>query len=172
MMGISLWLSVLNSFSTKLVPTGKDTQMTRLEEQITVRRPIDETFAYTADFTNIENWDPGVEASRRVGNGPVGPGARFDLQVRFGRKALPMTYLITEYDPPNRVTLVGQGDRLTATDTISFETTDGGTLITYVADLDFRGWLGWIEPLIGGKLEKIGRDAVEGLARELDAARA
>ena len=146
--------------------------MTRLEEHITVARPIDEVFAYTADFANIEEWDPGVESSQRVGNGPVGPGARFDLRVKFGRRALPMTYLITEFDPPNRVTLVGQGDRLTATDTITFEETAGGTLVTYVADLDFRGWLGWIQPFIGGKLEKVGKDAVEGLGRALDASSA
>ena len=145
--------------------------MTRLEEQITVPTPIAAAFAYTADFANIEHWDPGVESSNRVGNGPLGPGARFDLRVRFGRKSLPMTYLITEYAPPHRVTLVGQGDRLTAIDTITFEETDGGTLITYVADLDFRGWLGWIEPLIGGRLEKVGKEAVAGLAAALDPAR-
>jgi carbon monoxide dehydrogenase subunit G len=141
--------------------------MTRLEEQITVQRPIGEAFAYTADFSNIEEWDPGVASSRRVGNRPIGPGARFDLQVRFGRRSLPMTYLITEYDPPHRVTLVGQGDRLTATDTITFEEADGATAITYVADLDFSGWLGWIQPLLGGRLEKVGRDAVGGLAAAL-----
>jgi dehydrogenase/reductase SDR family protein 12 len=145
--------------------------MTRLHEQITVATPVEEAFAYTADFSNIEEWDPGVEASKRVGNGPVGPGSRFDLRVRFGRKTLPMTYVVTEYDPPSRVTLVGQGDRLTATDTITFEAAaEGTTRITYVADLDFRGWMGWIEPLIGGRLDKVGKDAVGGLRRVLDGA--
>ena len=34
--------------------------MIRLHETIEVPRPIGEVFAYTADFGNIAQWDPGV----------------------------------------------------------------------------------------------------------------
>ena len=68
--------------------------MVRLQETRYVDRPLDEVFDYVADFDNIEDWDPGVEASKRQGD-TVGPGTKFDLEVRFGSGTAPMVYEIT-----------------------------------------------------------------------------
>ncbi|HSK06151.1 MAG TPA: hypothetical protein VK990_01440 [Acidimicrobiia bacterium] len=36
----------------------------RLQEQRRVGRPRNEVFRYTADFANIEDWDPGQRGKR------------------------------------------------------------------------------------------------------------
>lgn len=139
----------------------------RLHEQRWVDRPRDEVFAYTADFANIAQWDPGVVNSRRLDEGPVGVGSRFALEVRFGRSTTPMTYEITRYEPNRLVVLAGTGDKVDATDEIEFEDDDGGTRISYTAKLDIHGPLGWITPLLGPVLRRIGARAMDGLRETL-----
>ena len=142
--------------------------MTRLKEHINVFRTPEEAFAYTADFSNIADWDPGVAESSSAEEGPVGEGSTFDLLVTFGSRRVPMQYRITEYEPSRRVVLVGEGDKIRAVDEITFAPTSDGTAITYVADLNFEGLMKWISPLLKPALRKVGRNAVEGLARTLD----
>jgi len=55
--------------------------VTTLHEIIEVPRPIDEAFRYTSDFGNIEQWDPGVNASEKLTPGPVNTGSEFRVVV-------------------------------------------------------------------------------------------
>lgn len=143
--------------------------MTRLHEQTTVSTPIEQAFAFTADFANIEQWDPGVAESSQIGAGDIAVGTEFDVLVAFGKRRIPMVYTITEFDAPHRVVLEGVGDNLTAVDEITFEDVDDGTLITYTADLSFSAPVRWFTPFMGRIFEGIGRKAVDGLSAELTA---
>lgn len=142
--------------------------MTRLREQIITSTPIEEAFANTANFANIQNWDPGIAESAKIGEGPVGEGTRFDVLAAFGSRRIPMVYTISEYEPPHRVVFVGEGSTLTAVDEITFAEVPQGTAITYTADLTFKGVMRFVAPLLGGVLKGVGRKAVEGLARVLN----
>jgi carbon monoxide dehydrogenase subunit G len=139
----------------------------RLQEQRRVHRPQDEVFEYTADFDNIEDWDPGVAASSRRGEGSIGVGTSFDLDVRFGRAIIPMVYEITEFEPNARVVLVGKGETLDAVDEIRFRTEGEKTVIDYTADLTFHNWIGYADPLLSPFLKGVGRRAVDGLVSAL-----
>jgi NAD(P)-dependent dehydrogenase (short-subunit alcohol dehydrogenase family)/carbon monoxide dehydrogenase subunit G len=141
--------------------------MIRLEESIRVDRPIHDVFRYTADFENIEQWDPGISESRKTSAGPVSVGTEFRVTVKSGPSRIPMVYTVTEYDPPNRIVLEGTGKRIQALDSITFEDTGAGTKITYTADLSFSGLLGSAEPLMKGALHRVGKQAVEGLRSAL-----
>ena len=140
----------------------------RLKEQRTVTRDLNHVFAYTADFSNIEDWDPGVTKSTKVSDGPVEVGTRFDLDVRFGSKTVPMTYEVTIYEPPHRVVLVGHGETLDAVDEIRFSSRDGRTVIDYTADLEFRNFIRFLTPVMGPTLRKVGEKALDGLVAALD----
>jgi dehydrogenase/reductase SDR family protein 12 len=140
----------------------------RLFERRWVTRPQPEAFEYTADFSNIEDWDPGVVASRKVTEGPIGLGTRFELEVKFGAGTIPMIYEITVYQPDHRVVLVGDGEKLHAVDEITFASQDNMTVIDYTADLTFRNLFRFIRPLMGPVLRRVGKDAVDGLVRALD----
>ena len=127
-----------------------------------------EAFSYTADFSNIENWDPGVARSTKLGDEAVGLGTRFDLDVRFGSRQIPMVYTITAYEPPHRVVLVGRGETLHATDEIRFSQENDLTVIDYRADLIFRNALRFVIPFLGPVMRKVGERALDGLAAALD----
>ena len=141
--------------------------MIRLREAIEVPRPIDEAFAYTSNFGNAAQWDPGVADSRKASTGPIGVGTAFELRVKFGGRSIPMKYVVRECDPPNRVLLEGKGDSVHALDDIGFEATPRGTRITYTADISLLGAFGIVEPFLDGALGRVGRKAVGGLRAAL-----
>jgi dehydrogenase/reductase SDR family member 12 len=154
----------MSQMTNKTTPAGT----TRLVEQRWVSRPQHEVFAYTADFSNIQDWDPGVISSNKVTDGPVGLGTRYELEVRFGSGAMLMIYEITVYEPDQRVVLGGSGEKLLATDEIRFATHDNMTVIDYTADLTFLNFFKYLGPLLRSRLEKVGEDALNGLVKALD----
>ena len=141
--------------------------MTTLNERIDTPLPIEPAFAYVADFANSSEWDPGVATAERIGDGPVGDGSRYRLGVRMAGRVAPMEYRISVYDPPHRVVLVGSGSGVEAVDDIRFTETAGGTRIDYAADIRLGGLLRLVQPLLGGALGRIGRNAADGMARTL-----
>lgn len=139
----------------------------RLHEVREVERPQSDVFAYTADFSHSAEWDPGVVASRQVGDGPVGVGTKFELEVKFGAGTTPMTYEIVAYEPDRRVVLVGRGDKVEAIDEIRFETRGPVTVIDYAADLTFHNYLKYFGPLLNPLLRGVGTRAMDGLQENL-----
>ena len=78
----------------------------------------DEAFAYMADFSNAQEWDPSVAEAKRLGD--VGADAAFDLVVRFGGRKLPMRYETAAFDAEQRrVVLQADNPRFTSRDTIT-----------------------------------------------------
>lgn len=143
--------------------------MTRLHEQIHTTLPVELAFAYIADFSNSQEWDPGVASAERIGSGPVGPDARYRLDVRLGARVAPMEYRILVFEPPGRVVLVGSGSGVAAVDEIRFESVGTGTRIDYVADIRLGGSLRFIQPFLGGAFKRLARDAADGMERTLAA---
>jgi hypothetical protein len=139
----------------------------RLHEQRTVDRPQAEVFQYTADFSHIDEWDPGVATSRKLGDEPLGVGSRFEVEARFGTSTIPMVYEITVFEPSDRVVLIGKGDTLEAVDEIRFQESEGRTLIDYTADLTFLSWIRFAVPLMSPLLKRVGTRALDGLAAAL-----
>jgi carbon monoxide dehydrogenase subunit G len=143
--------------------------MTRLHERIETTLPIEAAFDYVADFANAQEWDPGVATARRIDDGPVAVGARYELGVRMGGRVAAMEYRITELDRPRRVVLIGTGSNVDAVDDIRFEHSGDGTVIDYTADIRLGGLLRFAQPFLGGSFAKVARDAAGGMERTLAA---
>lgn len=142
--------------------------MTILREQIETALPLEQAFAFVADFANAQRWDPGVATAERTNGGPVGVGARYRLDVRMSGRVAPMEYEITAFEPSRRVVLTGTGSGVEAVDDIRFEATGSGTRIDYVADIRLRGLMRLAAPFAGGSFARIARDARDGMQRALD----
>ena len=143
--------------------------MTRLNERIETALPIEEAFAYLADFANSQEWDPGVARAERIGPGEIGVGTRFRLGVRQRGRVVPMEYRITEFDRPRRVVLAGSGSGITAVDELRFERSGNGTIVDYTADIRLGGLLRLVQPFLGGTFRRIAADASRGIRSTLAA---
>jgi carbon monoxide dehydrogenase subunit G len=127
-------------------------------------------FDFVADFSTTQEWDPGIPSARRVDDGPLGLGSRFELVSRFGSTEQTIVYEITAFDRPNSVTFVGEGSKFAGTDVISFAPREGGgTTVRYVADLGLKGLASVAMPFIKGRLDEMSDRAVAGLRAALDA---
>ena len=97
--------------------------MTTLHERIETPLALQDTFDFIADFSNSARWDPGVATATRLDDRPLGMGSRFDLGVRMAGRVSQMEYVITTWQPPQRVVLTGSGSGVAAIDDIRFEAT-------------------------------------------------
>jgi dehydrogenase/reductase SDR family protein 12 len=143
--------------------------MTKLVESLETSLPRDAAFAYIADWGRQADWDPNTVSAKRIGEGPDAVGSRYALEVKMGRKAVPMEYRITELEAPSRIVLIGEGSGVWTEDTITFSETPTGTHVDYQAEIKLSGLLGLIQPVLGRAFDGIAKGAVAGMKHELDA---
>jgi hypothetical protein len=142
--------------------------MATYRNQIVSTRSVDEVFAYISDFSNTQQWDPGVAKAVRHGSVPVKLGDTFDLDIKVGKKITPMTYEIVELSAPDRIVLHSETKQLVSHDTVTVRTTPAGTVLDYTAELDLKGPLKYLDPLLGMFFKRIGDKAVAGLRHQLN----
>ncbi len=133
-------------------------------------RSADETFDYMATFSNAAEWDPGVLAGDQLDPGPVGVGTRFRLVVSFLGRRLPLTYSITGYAAHHEVVLVATSRLLRSTDRIVVTPAGAGASVSYDADIQLRGPLRLLDPVMSRGFRVVAGRAVAGLERTLSAA--
>lgn len=144
--------------------------MIRVERTFTVPLPRDQAFARVAQFGRAAEWDPALTSSSQSTPGDPGPGTAFAIEAEFRGKATPMEYVITGWEPPTRLEITGTGAKARALDTITFaQAPDGGTTITYAAELGLTGALRVAEPFLRGTFNRMADGAVAGLATWLGA---
>ena len=142
--------------------------MPKVSRTITTEAPIEEVFAYLADFSNGPEWDPTQESSVARDDGGPRLGQIYDIVVEWGDRKLPMVYEVTAYKPNHMITLTGDGSTTHAIDTLEFtEVSDGGTAVTYNADIRLRGFLRVAEPFLGSKFNELFDNAEAGISQQL-----
>ena len=69
---------------------------------------------------------------------------------------MPITYEVTEIERPARVALRGENDSVVSLDTMSFrKLPDGGTEVTYDADLQLQGARRLLDPVVGVSFRRL-----------------
>ena len=140
----------------------------RIHRSVTTAAPPSTVFAYLADFTTTEQWDPGtVQTTRTKGDGGV--GTEYANISRFLGRQTNLTYVVEEYRPDAHVALRGENKTVVAHDTITVsEERPGTTRVDYRADFAFKGIARLTAPLLAPAFRKLGDDAERGLSRALD----
>jgi len=142
--------------------------MITIQGIVATPRPRPEVFAYVADFNTVSEWDPGIASSRRVA-GDGGVGTRYEVEATFAGRVVPMVYDVVEHTPPARIVLRGTAATLDAVDDIRFEEEGGGTRVVYRADFTLKGPLRFFALPMRPLFARLGRRAIGGLGRVLNA---
>lgn len=142
--------------------------MIRVEDRVPIRGSARDGFLYLADFTNLPSWDPGISRVTRVGKGPLGVGACFEVVARFFGREVPMGYELVVYDEGAlRAELVGTTSGLRATDRITVTPRGDGAQVHWQADFEFQGARRLVEPLLRPLFDRLAQKAMAGLAARL-----
>jgi hypothetical protein len=47
-----------------------------------INKPVDVVFQTVVDVANFPNWNPTIPSARKLSNGEIGNGTRFELEIR------------------------------------------------------------------------------------------
>lgn len=140
--------------------------MIEMQREVSTAAAPDAVFAYLADFTTTEQWDPGSVRTTRI-SGDGGVGTRYANTSQFAGRTSDLTYEVIGLTPGRSIQLRGENDSLTAHDIITVTPHQDGSLVTYRIEFAFQGLLRLAEPLLRVAVNKLMNNGVEGLQREL-----
>ena len=70
-----------------------------------VDRPVSSVWDFVANVANMELWVNGVSDLARTSEGEFGIGSTFRSSYTYAGKTHPVTYVITEFDPPRCISM-------------------------------------------------------------------
>ncbi len=126
-----------------------------------------EALDYLADFSRAPEWDPSVAAARRLDDGPVRRGSRFELTVKAAGRTTPLVYELVTTEP-DTIVLLSRSRRLESRDTITVAPTTVGARVRYEAELRGLGWSRVANPVLAIVFRKLAARAAEGLRGRLN----
>ena len=139
-----------------------------LHERISVQRSVADCYAYLADFSTIEQWDPGVYRAEKLSAGNPRLGSEFALQLSFLGRRTPMAYRISALQPDALIELQGEGDGYSAHDRIQLTCLGAEqTRIDYHAQISIASVPPGAGLLLPALMRRIAKKAVDGMAAAL-----
>lgn len=149
-------------------PTEREAPVAHITETLSVDLPIEEVFAYVADFANIPEWDPSIDAAHRIDSGPIAPGAAYEVVVRILGRPLTLVYRLTSREEPRSAVFTTSTALVQGRDEVTLAVDEAGrTHLTWDAEFGLRGPGRLLDPLLAPGFKVLGSRAIAGLRREL-----
>lgn len=128
--------------------------MATFENTVTIRRAVEDVFAFLADFENIPTWNYAIAETRKTSPGPVGVGTTY-RQIRSVPRRSEEGFRVTVFKPTSRLDIHGDIGPFTATMSYVLAPTPDGTRLTNVVDLESAsGALRLAAPLAASRVKK------------------
>ncbi|GAA2518597.1 SRPBCC family protein [Streptomyces gobitricini] len=81
--------------------------MSAIKESVEISRRPEDVFSYMADPSHLSEWQESAVSATAVGDAPVGVGSQVRVTRQLGRRRMPMTMEMREYDPPRSFRMDG-----------------------------------------------------------------
>ncbi|NYE38086.1 hypothetical protein F4692_003231 [Nocardioides cavernae] len=130
--------------------------------------PSSAVYAFLADFTSVNAWDPRASGARRV-EGDGGTGSVYECEVAFAGRTVPMRYTVTRLEPDAVIEWVGESDLVAAHDLIELRSHGGTTVVEYTTSYRYRRLPRLADRLAARSVARLCDDARAGLQSALDA---
>jgi hypothetical protein len=108
--------------------------MATFQNALTIQRPVEDVFAFLADFENIPTWNYAIVETRKTSPGPVGVGTTY-RQLRSVPDRREEGFEVTVFEPTTRLEIHGDIGPFTATIGYLLAPVDDGTQLVNVVDL-------------------------------------
>lgn len=107
-------------------------------------------FAFAANPENDSQWQSGVLETEITSEGPIGVGTTHREVRQFLGRRIESTYELTEYEANRKWGLKTTSGPIPVEATVTFESVEGGTKATMVAEAEVGGFFRLAEPLVIG----------------------
>lgn len=122
--------------------------MSHIEGDIIISRPVEEVFDFVADERNEPRFNPRLLWVEKISSGPIGRGTRFRAATKTMRRPVEMTIEFTDYERPRRLASSTHMPTMEIQGALTFEPVPEGTLMRWRWELQPRGVLRLLTPLI------------------------
>jgi uncharacterized protein YndB with AHSA1/START domain len=126
--------------------------MASFENTVIIRRPVEEVFAFLADFENVPKWNGAIVETTKTSPGPVGVGTTYQ-QTRSVPTRSEERFEVTAFEPPRRLEVQGQIGPFRARISYLLEPTGSGTRLRNAVDLGSSGPLTLAAPLVTSRVK-------------------
>jgi carbon monoxide dehydrogenase subunit G len=126
--------------------------MASFENTVIIRRPVEDVFAFLANFENVPKWNYAIVETKKVSPGPVGVGTTY-RQTRSVPRTSEERFEVTVFEPARRLEVQGQIGPFRAKIGYLLEPTGGATRLTNAVDLGSSGLLTLVAPLATSRVK-------------------
>jgi uncharacterized protein YndB with AHSA1/START domain len=121
-------------------------------QDVTIARSQPEVFDYVVDTNNLLDWNSAALSCEKTANpDQIGRGSQFHGSFKgYGEVDIE----ITEFERPNRFTMVSATKAGRFSHTISLTRTPGGTRLEQGASLEPKGLSRLMAPIVGGMIRR------------------
>ncbi|WP_149182173.1 SRPBCC family protein [Streptomyces sp. TRM49041] len=113
--------------------------MSSIKESVVIDRRPEEVYAYVSDPTHLPEWQESAVEAHQVGDTPLGVGSRVEVTRQVGKRVIPMTMEVTEFDPPRSWRMHGVEGPVRPDLRGTVESIDDGTRSRLTLDLNIEG---------------------------------
>ncbi|HEU4513006.1 MAG TPA: SRPBCC family protein [Nocardioidaceae bacterium] len=122
--------------------------MAHIAGEVTIAAPVEEVFDLVADERNEPRYNPRIARAEKVGDGPVGTGARFVAEPKgMGAKGA-MTLQVVDYDRPHRLVSSVRSSYMKVDGSLTFAEVDGGTRLSWDWEMGLVGPMRVLSPVL------------------------
>ena len=143
--------------------------MTRIEESVEIKRPINKVFAYTTDAKSWTKWQSTFPEAEQTSQGPVGVGTTFKGKIHMMGLTMKWTAKAIEYEPNKKFGKNIKCGSITNEQHNTYEPIAGGTRFTIVYNMKVGGLMKLISPMIVSSTRKALKQALSNLKNVLEA---
>jgi uncharacterized protein YndB with AHSA1/START domain len=123
--------------------------MVQVAGEIVIDRPPDEVFDFVANEENEPRYNPQMRLAKKTTDGPIGVGTTFQAEMTGRGRVVPMTIEFTEFDRPLRLAERVHMEAMDLAGGLTFEPVDGRTRMSWSWDMQARGFMRFLGPLVG-----------------------
>jgi len=109
--------------------------MQRFENILTIERPVEDVFAFLADFEKIPIWNYAIEETTKTSPGPVGVGTTY-RQTRSIPRRSEEKFEVTAFEPVRGLAIRGQIGPFRTRASYEFTSVGGATRLTNEVDIE------------------------------------
>ena len=131
--------------------------------QTEIEAPPEMVFDLLADHTKFPLWDPHMNECKLYSEGPIVRGSKGVTIGEFRGKWVETEIYYDAYDRPKYVSGGTSSGPVKARNTSEFFPTEKGTLIKWKMDVEFKGFMRLLEPLMKSSLIKQRKETMDAL---------
>jgi hypothetical protein len=123
--------------------------MVHIEGEIFINRSVEEVFDVVADERNEPRYNPRLLCVEQISSGPIGRGTQFRAATKTMGRPVQMTIEFTDYERPRHLASLTHLPTMEIRGALTFDPVPEGTRMGWSWELQPRGVLRLLTPLIG-----------------------